>query len=127
MQYYYSPQSKGFYVDNIHGANIPNDGVKINQKQYTEFFAKQSSGKFTWDFNGKSFIYTEVIINYEEIAKTQLIAKAKILLLESDWQVLPDKFNNYSLTKQKAIIEYREQLREVVRGNVAVIPKMSVL
>lgn len=127
MQYYYSPNSKGFYIDTVHETNIPNDVVKITQKQYTEFFAKQSSGKFTWDFNGKSFIYTEVIVNDKEFAKLKLITKAKTLLIETDYQVLPDKLNSYSLDKQKTIIDYREQLREVVRGNLAVIPKMPVL
>ena len=41
---YYSKSTNGFYSDEIHGANLPNDCVEISQEVYLELINKQSSG-----------------------------------------------------------------------------------
>lgn len=128
MQYFYSDKS-GFYIDIVHINKIPTDAAKITENQYNEFFEKQSSGKYTWAFDNKSrqFIYNEIVVDNEEIVRQQKITEAKTLLTESDWRVLSDKFKSYSSEKQAAIMDYREQLREVVRGNLVEVPQMPVL
>ena len=42
MQIYYSD---GFYIDDIHGAKIPNEAVAISQDKYIELLNGQSQGK----------------------------------------------------------------------------------
>lgn len=123
MQYFYSPINQGFFID-IVNPSMPTDVIAITEKQYKEFFEKQASGKYTWffDIETKEFVYTKRPFKYEEIAKQQCIIKAQALLMETDWQVLADKFKSYSTQKQAAIIEYREQLREVVRGHRNELP-----
>jgi hypothetical protein len=43
--YKYAHSTKGFYLDSIHGANIPADAVEIDQSTYDQFFEAQSNGR----------------------------------------------------------------------------------
>ena len=45
MQYYYSATTLGFYLDDIHGSNIPHDSVKITEDDYFSLIDGQSNGK----------------------------------------------------------------------------------
>lgn len=126
MQYFYSPKNQGFFIDAAN-SNIPTDVIELTQEQYSEFFEKQATGKYTgvFDCKTKKFIYTEINRDFEDIAKQQRIIEAKSLLAATDWRMLADKFKSYAPEKQAAIIEYREQLREVVRGNRNTLPVLN--
>lgn len=45
MNKYYSPSTRGFYADEIHGDSIPANAVEITTEQYQALLAGQSSGK----------------------------------------------------------------------------------
>lgn len=42
---YFSPSTNGFYTDEIHGRNIPEDAVKITYDEHAALLDGQSSGK----------------------------------------------------------------------------------
>jgi len=42
---YFSASTKGFYLDDIHGDNIPDDAVKITAKRHDELMQAQAEGK----------------------------------------------------------------------------------
>ncbi|MEA9415963.1 DUF4376 domain-containing protein [Aeromonas caviae] len=42
---YYSKTTRGFYVAEIHGNNIPDDAVEITAKEHTALLQSQSKGK----------------------------------------------------------------------------------
>jgi hypothetical protein len=44
MRTYYSKQTGGFYVDDIHGDKMPADVVEISSDYHNELLAKQSTG-----------------------------------------------------------------------------------
>lgn len=41
----YSPSTRGFYVEKIHGRNIPEDAVDVTDEVYQALFADQAAGK----------------------------------------------------------------------------------
>lgn len=43
--YFYSPSSGGFYLQEIHGNNMPDDVVEISEGEHTELLAGQAGGK----------------------------------------------------------------------------------
>lgn len=45
MTIYYSKQTGGFYIEEIHGADIPADAVEISEAKHREMIDGQSSGK----------------------------------------------------------------------------------
>ena len=40
----YSPSMNGFYLDEIHGKNIPVDAVEITDEEYCDLMTKQAYG-----------------------------------------------------------------------------------
>lgn len=40
----FSPSTRGFYREDIHGKNVPADAIKITTKQHREFVLAQSQG-----------------------------------------------------------------------------------
>ncbi|MFN4328292.1 MAG: hypothetical protein ACK4FF_05395 [Limnobacter sp.] len=50
----YSPGTKGFYSEEIHGDNIPADAVEITTEEHSALLAAQSEGKvIKWDSKKK--------------------------------------------------------------------------
>jgi len=45
MKVFYSASTRGFYIDEIHGEFIPEDGVEITQERYEQLLTEQSTGK----------------------------------------------------------------------------------
>lgn len=45
MQYYYAESTKGFYVDAVHGSNIPADSVAISDAEHQAYVDALSQGK----------------------------------------------------------------------------------
>lgn len=43
--YYYSPSTKGFYLRELHGRNVPEDAINISEELYTSLMEGQESGK----------------------------------------------------------------------------------
>lgn len=43
--YKYSPTTNGFYIDEIHGDNIPSDCIDVTDELHEELISSQSQGK----------------------------------------------------------------------------------
>lgn len=57
MRYYYSKSTGGFYINEIHGSNIPADAVEITESDHMALLAGQSTGKMIYaDSNGKPIL-----------------------------------------------------------------------
>lgn len=82
-------------------------------------------------YNSDTKKYTPEFITEEQLNEAiykrdsqaaKIIAQG--LLKDSDWRITQDKFAQYSSIQQENIVIYREQLREVVRGNSLTIPEL---
>lgn len=106
--YYYSPLTKGFYLKDIHGDNIPPDSVEITEEEHKNLLEQQS--------NGKEIVSSEtgkpIAINSLPISPTweQIRIQRNILLSESDWAIMEDA--NPKPSKQ-AWLDYRQALRNI--------------
>lgn len=50
---FYSKSTNGFYVEEIHGDNMPSDVIEITQELYNQLMAEQSTGRqISSDENG---------------------------------------------------------------------------
>lgn len=57
--YLYSPTTKGFYVQEIHGNKIPLDVVQVTKERHEELMQGQSEGlEITEDENGLPVLKT---------------------------------------------------------------------
>lgn len=76
----------------------------------------------------KSFSYTKEELESQQVdqAKNELIAKAQILLNQNDYRQTKAIGGMYSDNKAKAVLEYMEALRKVIReaklGNLTELP-----
>lgn len=68
---FYSKSTRGFYTEEIHGANMPSDVVAITQEQHEALIAGQSLGKeLSSDENGYP-VLVEVQRGYAELRKAE--------------------------------------------------------
>ncbi|WP_259758995.1 DUF4376 domain-containing protein [Pseudomonas sp. GCEP-101] len=44
MTIFYSPQTRGFYVDSIHGESIPDDRIEVSEDKHWELLVGQQEG-----------------------------------------------------------------------------------
>ena len=105
---YYSKITKGFYLTEIHGTNIPSDAVQITKEQHRTLLNEQCNGKqIVPDENGYPIAIVPPVIppTWEDIR-----VKRDSLLKESDWVVLAD--SNPKPSKD-AWINYRQALRDI--------------
>lgn len=107
--------------------------IIITDKQHDEYLTaiNQQSKKINL-INGKIVItnkYTddETKTMQAEATKLALIAKARALLNDSDFMVLPDKFIQWDKSKQDIVIVYRQALRDVVNEKSVIIPELPVI
>jgi hypothetical protein len=49
----YSPSTKGFYIDEIHGGDVPDDAVEITPEEHRQLLDAQAEGKSIVFENGK--------------------------------------------------------------------------
>ena len=108
---HFSPSTKGFYTEAMHGNNIPQDVVEITAERHTALLAGQSAGHvITADKNGRPVLEARKVPDDAHYAKHARKQRGS-LLLECDWVVLPDVPMD---EKTRADwIEYRQALRDV--------------
>ncbi len=105
---YYSKSTKGFYITEIHGMNIPSDCVKISFDTHQRILKDQSRGKqITEDENGYPLTVDAPTFfsTWEEIR-----VKRDVLLKDSDWAAFPDANPKPS---KEAWLTYRQTLRDI--------------
>jgi hypothetical protein len=109
MKHFYSPSTGGFYIQEIHGNNIPSDATEVTEEHYSVLFAAQSSGKVIQpdDFGHPVAIDPprQSIANMESMAR----AKRNALLAACDWTQLPDA----PVADVSSWQVYRQALRDV--------------
>lgn len=105
---YYSKTTKGFYCEEIHGTNIPDDCVQISSETHQSLLNEQSQGKqIVPDEKGFPIAIVPPVIppTWEEIR-----SKRNGLLKNSDWAVAGDATPKPS---KESWITYRQALRDV--------------
>lgn len=80
----FSPSTKGFYLEAIHGANIPEDAVSITAAEHSALLEGQSQGKtIAADVDGRPYLadpaptQAQIISRYESALDAHLDAVAQ--------------------------------------------------
>lgn len=80
---FYSPSTKGFYIEDIHGSNIPQDCVEITVEKHLELMNGQSEGKeIVPDENGFPILKERIITQF--IPSVINMAQLRIQLLKEN-------------------------------------------
>lgn len=105
-KYFYSPSTKGFYLDNIHKV-IPEDAIEITAERHEELLKEQSEGKvISFENNAVKTVEYVKVISWEDIRR-----KRNSLLSESDWTQIPD--TPLDDDTREAWRLYRQELRDI--------------
>lgn len=112
---YYSPKNKGFYSDEIHGANRPFDCVELTNDMYTYLYEGLKAG-YVISYVDKRFSLEERVITDEEILATKL-AESKQYLSDTDFKMTVDYFATMTEAEQEDILSSRAAAREFVIAN----------
>lgn len=84
MTKYYSPSTKGFYSEDIHGEEIPEDAVEISEEKWRFLLAGNARGRvIDHDESGSPLLRD---LNDEELGVSRRQAR-DTLLGETDWIV----------------------------------------
>ncbi|NKI74759.1 phage tail protein [Dickeya sp. CFBP 2040] len=106
---FYSKSSNGFYSNEIHGVNIPDDAIEISDDYYHELLNQQTHGNIiVFDESIKK----PIAVTPSPLSETQLAEAARRqrdnLLTASDWTQVADV-----PVDQQAWRIYREALRKI--------------
>lgn len=135
-----TPKNIAFYDDNGKVWGLTQRIITKNDKSYKELTDEEYAlaMKYLSDDNYKVVIIDNVLTvvdryTPEEIAeknttieKERISTFAKSILSSNefggDWMLAFDNFDKYSKENQIDILNYRESLREVIRGNLDTLP-----
>ena len=110
MTTYYAPSTKGFYISDINGTNIPNDSIEIPDSLRLELLNNQSNGiPIGLDSNGYPASIPKTTEQLNSELSQSIRIKRNSLLQESDWTQLPD----IPQTIKDAWAIYRQNLRNI--------------
>lgn len=89
MKWFWSPSSKGFFCDAIHGA-IPDDAVEISAEEHADLLNGQATGKLiVAGDDGRPTLRDPLPPGFESLASRARAAR-DALLKKSDWTQIPD-------------------------------------
>ena len=113
--YLYSASTNGFYVDTVHGSNIPKDSIKISDEEYQVLLQGQVTGKvISRGSNGKPTLTDPVFqLSWQDTQR-----QAKFALDTSDIRIL--RFLEKGEPIPELWIQYRESLRNILRAPTGV-------
>ena len=78
---HFSPSTKGFYTEAMHGNNIPQDVVEITAERHTALLAGQSAGHvITADKNGRPVLEARKVPDDAHYAKHARKQRGSLLL-----------------------------------------------
>ena len=103
MKYFYSPSSKGFFIDSIH-KNIPGDAIELTEDRYTELSNCEPSQEIAYINGHVVLIERDLSITWDMI-RTQ----RDRLISKTDWSQLDD----IPVEIKDKYKEYRQALRDV--------------
>lgn len=107
MAYFYSPQTKGFYIDSIH-KEMPKDVISISDDQYQMFMEGQSLGKEIVYKSRKLQLADRVVAGPTWDA---IRSKRDNLLNKCDWTQMPDAQLTDEMRQTWRV--YRQALRDL--------------
>lgn len=117
MQYYFSIQTNGFYVDEVHGQNMPEDKIEISEQQWHEYLQALSNDKQLILDKTNTLILIDKPspkIDYYQIAQ-KLLRATDHFKVDDEWCLLTTR-------QQQDLNNYRALLREVNQGSVSLPP-----
>lgn len=106
MKRYFSPSTKGFYIDEIEYPNLPMDVVEITEEQHNEILHEINVNSKQVVMVGKTITYIDtpaVVPTWSDIR-----TKRDRLLSKSDYTQMPDWPGD-----KVAWATYRQQLRDL--------------
>lgn len=71
---FYSKSTKGFYIVEIHGSDIPDDAVEITTAEHSALLDAQTNGKeITSDAQGRPIAVdrVETVLSYDELRRAE--------------------------------------------------------
>ncbi len=75
MQYFFSKSTGGFYVDVIHGSNLPPDSVRVTKEEHTALLIAQTQGKvIQGDSSGRPVAIDPPPLSEDEQATADAVA-----------------------------------------------------
>lgn len=108
---FYSKSTGGFYIIEVHGANMPVDAVGISEAHYADLIAGQSSGRvIVADQDGSPYLADAPTPTTEQLADAARQTR-DTLMAASDWTVLAD--SPLSTAQKNSWKAYRQALRDV--------------
>jgi hypothetical protein len=76
MTIYFSAQTVGFYISDIHGENIPSDATEITEEEYFFLLEGQSNGNsIVAGENGAPMLVPQITTPLPQPTKEDLMAK----------------------------------------------------
>lgn len=85
---YYSPSTKSFYDESVHGNTMPHDVVEITKQKHEELLAFQSSGKIIEPNAQGEPCESERPDPTESELQKEKDTKNRLYLKETDWYVV---------------------------------------
>lgn len=108
MKYFYSPSTKGFYLEGVH-ANMPEDVFSVKPEQYVELMTGQMEGKEIYLAGTAKLGLRDQTA--PEKTWEQVRAKRDRMLTNCDWTQMSDC--PLSDEKKNLWREYRQKLRDL--------------
>lgn len=115
MKIYYSPETKGFYSDEMHGDQVPKDAFEITEEKHKELLENQGKGlQIHYDKKTKELKNVDpktlwTVDDWWDFLKS----RRDSLLRDSDTYVLPDRWARMTPDMQTAWSDYRQALRDL--------------
>jgi len=105
MKRYYSPTTKGFYIEDIQYTSMPRDIIEITEGQHHEMLRQINTNSKVVSIIGESIVYEDapVIVTWDSVR-----SKRARLLTKSDYTQMPDWPGD-----KTAWAVYRQQLRDL--------------
>lgn len=111
MGLYFSASTNGFYDDNIHGGNMPDDVVTVTPEEHAALMDAQSTGKIiSHNIDGRPEAVYPIPPTTEELWAAVRLQRDR-LLAACDWTQISD--SPLSATAKAAWAAYRQALRDV--------------
>jgi hypothetical protein len=88
MDYRYSKTTNAFYVEAIHGKDIPADSVPVSNQEHAALMKGQSEGKVIRPDNNGRPVLTDPPGPTPEQIQAAKNAEARAYLSETDWYVV---------------------------------------
>lgn len=105
--FYWSPNTKGFYLSEIHKENIPEDKVEITQDYYNLLLAGQEQGKIiASDSVGYPILVDPPELNNEE--KIKLARQQRLIAYREEADPLFFKIQRNEATNEEWIAKIQE-------------------